>query len=1036
MKQTLFLLMLIYSMSVVAQSNFWENPQLVEEGKEAPRTYFVAAESLEHAGSEKLAKNTNIQLLNGTWKFNFAEKVADRPVDFYNTNINDQTWDNIEVPGSWEMQGFGVPVYTNVPYIFPKNPPFVDNNDLPIGTYRKTFELNDNFDGKEIILHFGSISGAATIYINGQRVGYTKVAKVPAEFNITQQLKPGKNTIAMQVFKWSDASYIEDQDFWRLGGIERDVFLIARPKVSIEDYTLVADLDEQYQNGIFNAEIDIRSFDNNKSSKYNVVVTLFDANNKKIVSKKLAVKPFNGKGEQKVSFSQKVSKPLQWSAEYPNLYKVGIELQNNEGKTIEAAVSHVGFRKIEIKNKQLLVNGRPVLIKGTNLHEHHEKYGHYLDSETRLKDIQLMKQYNLNAVRTSHYPQAPEFYELCDKYGLYVVDEANIETHGLDGFDRSRHPSFIPEWKEQLLDRTIRMFERDKNHACVIVWSLGNESDFGPNYEATYNWLKTNDKAKRPVQFERTYGNQFTDIVCPMYDSPERCEEYAKNPDSYRPFIQCEYVHSMGNSTGNFQEYWDIFMKYPILQGGFIWDWVDQGLEAFNFEGKKYWIYGGDLGGYRWTHDENFCNNGLVNPDRTIHPGIHEVKKVYQPIWFKAIDIDKGIIAFQNHNLFTNLNEYDYVWKLFENGKLIAENAFTAEGAPLKTTNIQLDLPEIAFKTGSEFFVTVEALQKEASDLIEKGHVVASEQFAFANNNYFAGNKTPGGELIITKNERELRFESGPTSGRFDLRSGKLTNYFNNGQWLITDQLRANFWRAPIDNDFGNQMPSRLNIWRTADNNMRTVSVTVGEQTDQGVQIVAKYKLLGLDVDYTLTYNIQNDASVKVTASIDMGDLNLPELPRFGLKMRLPVEFNNVDYYGRGPWENYNDRKTSAFIGQYNSNVEGLNFDYSRPQENGYRTDVRKVAFTDNNGKGLLVEGFGGPICFNARNNSDEDLDPGLTKKQQHPIDVKKRNSLFVNIDLDQMGVGGNNSWGAQALRQYRLHDKKYTYSFVIRPVE
>jgi beta-galactosidase len=1028
MKRAIVIILLMNVLTAFSQTNFWENPTIVDEGKEPARAFFIPYNKV------GVQESQNIQLLNGTWKFNFAEKVADRPVDFYKTDLNTSEWSNIQVPGSWEMQGFGVPVYTNGTYIFPENPPFVDNNDLPIGTYRKTFAVDQKLAGKEIILHFGSIAGAATIYVNGERVGYSKVSKTPAEFNITPFLKSGENLLAVQVFKWSDASYLEDQDFWRLAGIERDVFLIGRPKVSIEDFFVVGDLDEAYKNGILSMDVDVRNFNTEVTKKHSVVVTLTDKQQKTVFSKTLTINPIEAKKTQSVSFSQKINNPEKWSAEYPNLYAVSIELKNAEGKTIEVAGCKTGFRKMEIKNKQLLINGKPIIIRGTNTHEHHEKYGRYVDYQTRLKDIQLMKQNNLNAIRTSHYPQDPALYELCDKYGMYIVDEANIEAHGLDGMPKDKHPSNIEEWKGQHLDRTIRMFERDKNHPCVITWSLGNESDFGANYEATYNWLKEHDKASRPIQCDRAHGNNFTDLMTPMYTSPERVEEYAKNPEKTKPFILCEYAHSMGNSTGNLQEYWDIFMKYPILQGGFIWDWVDQGLESHNFEGKKYWIYGGDLGGYRWTHDENFCDNGLINADRTIHPALNEVKKVYQPIWFKAVDIEKGFINFHNYNLFTDLNAYDYTWKLFENGNQIASNTFQVEGKPLAEKIVSLQLPTINFKQGSEFFLVIEACEQVATDLVEKGHAVASEQFAFPKNNFFV-TKPEKGELKISKTEKEMLFESGDVKGKINLKTGKIADYSYKGTRLITDALRPNFWRAPLDNDFGNNMNSRLNIWRAADNNMVTQSVEVKDQTSEGVVVVASYKFLGLNVFYSIKYAIQNDASIVVTSSLDLGNNELPELPRFGMKMELPVEFENVTYYGRGPWENYSDRNTSSFIGAYTNKVANMGFNYSRPQENGYRTDVRTVSFTDSKGNGLLVEGINAPVCFNARNNMDEDFDPGLTKKQQHPIDVHKRNELYVNIDYKQMGVGGNTSWGALPLEKYRLLEKKYEYSFVIKPV-
>ncbi len=1036
MKRNIILILLsIGLLNTFSQTNLWENPTVVDEGKEPARTYFIPYTNTGEFNENDLLKSKNIQLLNDTWKFKFAEKVADREVNFFKEDLDESDWKNIQVPGSWETQGFGVPVYTSSGYIFPSNPPFLDNDDLPIGTYRKTFKLNENLEGKNIILHFGSIAGAATIYVNEKRVGYSKVSKTPAEFNITPFLKSGENILAVQVFKWSDASYIEDQDFWRLAGIERDVFLIGRPNVSIEDFFVVSDLDSDYKNGLLKMDVTVRNFDSKKTKKHTVEVTLLDSQKKKIVSKKLELNSINAKGTDTLSFEQEIDNPEKWSAEYPNLYSISIKLKNAAQETVEVAGCQTGFRKIEIKNKQVLINGKPIVIRGTNLHEHHEKYGHYVDFATRLKDIQLMKQNNLNAIRTSHYPQSPEFYQLCDKYGIYVVDEANLEAHGLYGWPEEKQPSFNKDWKGQLLDRTIRMFERDKNHPCVITWSLGNESDFGTNYEYTYQWLKENDKANRPVQFERANGNKFTDIRAPMYPSPKWIEEYAKNPASDKPLIMCEYAHSMGNSTGNLDEYWNLIMSNPMLQGGFIWDWVDQGLEAYNFEGKKYWIYGGDLGGYRWPHSENFCDNGLVNADRVIHPALNEVKKIYQPIGIKATDIEKGIIKFFNYNLFTDLNTYDYSWKLFENGKQIASNPFKVSCEPFANKEVSLNLPTINYKPGSEFFLVVEATQRDATELIEKGHSIASEQFSFPQNNYFT-NESGNGELKITQSKNEFLFESGEVKGKINLKSGRLSQYTYKGEWLILDDFRANFWRAPIDNDFGNQMPSRLNIWRAADNNLFLKSIDIKEQNKEGVEVVANFKFLSLDIDYVLTYTIQNDASVIITALLNLKEYDLPELPRFGMKLQIPKEYENIKYYGRGPWENYSDRNSSSFIGIYSSKVDDLGFDYARPQENGYRTDVRFISFTNSENTGLVIKGIENPVCFNARYNSDEDLDPGLTKKQQHPVDVHKRNEIYVNIDLLQMGVGGNNSWGAHTMEKYKLMDKKYKYSFLISPVK
>ncbi|MDR0697930.1 MAG: DUF4981 domain-containing protein [Tannerella sp.] len=1034
MRITVISLLFIISCPLFAQGNFWEDPSIIDEGKEPPRADFIPYANLPELLADNKFASPFVKSLNGTWKFHFAENPAQRPMDFYSGTLNETAWKTIQVPGSWETQGFGIPVYTNAQYIFPANPPFLDNNDLPVGTYRTWFELPTSFDGKEIILYFGSISGAAILYINGQKAGYSKVAKTPAEFNITPWLKKGKNLLAVQVFKWSDASYLEDQDFWRLAGIERDVMLIARPKVSIEDFFINGDLDSDYRNGILNVDVSIRNFTGTKSGKHQLTVSLLADSQKTILRRKITVNGIKPKSQKTLSLSARIASPKQWSAEFPHLYTVCFELQDDQGKTLELAGCQTGFRKIEIKNKQLLINGKPLRICGTNIHEHSEKYGHYVDETTKKEDIRLMKLFNYNAIRTSHYPQSPEIYKLCNKYGLYVVDEANIEAHGLDGFDRSRHPSFIELWKGQHLDRTIRMFERDKNYPCIIVWSLGNESDFGPNYEATWQWLKQNDKAKRPVQCERAGDRAFTDIICPMYQGTGRMEQYARDEKSYRPYIQCEYAHAMGNSTGNFREIWEMMEKYPILQGGFIWDWVDQGLQTFDEQGRKYWAYGGDLGGHRWVHSGNFCANGLVNADRTVHPAIYEVKKFYQPVWMKAVDIEKGKIRLTNHSLFTDLNAWDYRWEVYKNGEQIHSEKIQISGKPLSDTDITLPLPALSFDENVEYFVRLKAFTQKATDLVPAGHEVAAEEFPFPKNRFFT-RKNPEGTLKTYTENQILHFESGEVKGALSLNNGQLIAYTYRGKPLITVAPTPNFWRAPIDNDFGYRLSSSSNIWRTAGDDVYVIAADVKPPAAEGVEVVVNQKIRYLDISYTTIYLIRNDASIKVTASIDMAGIEHPELARFGMKMQLPFSFSNVRYYGRGPWENYNDRNHSAFIGKYACKVHDLKYDYIRPQENGYRTDVRTVAFFDDNGFGIQFEGFDQPVCFNARYNTDADFDPGLTKKQQHPVDIDPRNSLYINIDLKQLGVGGDNSWGEHPMQPYRMLNDRYSYSYLIQAV-
>lgn len=1026
---------LLLAAALQAQTHFWENPKLVSEGVEKPRATFVPYQGKAEAIRGQKFDTPFVHSLNGTWRFHFSSKPSERPEDFYKTDYVDNHWHNLEVPSNWEMHGFGVPVYTNVTYIFPKNPPYLDNEDLPVGSYRTTFEVPEGWDGREVILHFESIAGAATVWVNGQRLGYSKASKTAAEFNITPHLKPGKNLLAVEVFKWSDASYLEDQDFWRLAGIERDVYLIARPKVSLEDFFAIGDLDKTYKNGIFNLDVKVRNFNARPAAGYRVEVALADEAGKNIFTGEMPVPQIAAGSEQKVSFSRNVVRPALWSAEFPNLYDVVLTLKDASGRPVELTAIKTGFRKIEMKNGQVLINGTPIIIRGTDIHEHHPRTGHTLTDATRLEDIRLMKQFNLNAIRMSHYPQSPDMFKLCDRYGLYVIDEANIESHDLDGFDPARHPSFNPDWLGQLMDRMQRMVERDKNHPSVIGWSLGNESDFGPNYKEMYNWTKQYDPT-RTVQCERAPESEpYSDVIAWMYTSPGRLQQYADRTDTNRPWILCEYAHAMGNSTGNFQEYWDVILHSPKLQGGFIWDWVDQGLEAVDPNGRSYFYYGGDFGGDRWTHDQNFCANGLVSADRTVHPGLYEVKKTYQGIYFEPAALEKGQIRLINYYQFTDLNHYNYEWSFQVNDKVTASGTFQATGKPGTTTTVTLPLPAYTPKAGEEYFLNVRATEKAGTEMIPVGHIVASEQLQLPGSRYFEKDYTAKGNLQIQQDEKALRFESGAVKGTINLQNGLLTAYSNQGKNLLTSAPVPNFWRAQTDNDFGENLAEKTNVWRTAGNHLKVISTNVEKRPGGEVAVTAHCKLAYIDVDYTLGYLIRPDGSVQVSGSIDMGDKEMPELPRFGMKMQLPVAFDRVSYYGRGPLENYWDRQRSMFVGRYDCRVDDLGFAYIRPQENGNRAGLRSVTFTDGQGSGLEIEAVGEPLNFTARHNLDEDFDPGLTKKQQHMADIDRRNLLAVNIDWQQRGLGGDTSWGDKPMDKYRLLGSKYSFSYILRPV-
>ncbi|MBD5214071.1 MAG: DUF4981 domain-containing protein, partial [Bacteroidales bacterium] len=926
--------------------NRWENPAIVDSAKLAPRATFHTYPSLDDFLSGKPSPDE--VSLNGTWKFTFAERPADATVDYYSDSVVTSSWGDINVPGSWETQGYGVPVYTNTKYIFPANPPYVDNNDLPVGTYRTTFTVPQSMDGDDIILSFGSISGATTLYVNGTEVGYTKNSKTPAEFDITPYLRKGDNTLALQVYKWSDASYFEDQDFWRLSGIERDVKLIARPKVAVADLSVIAGLDSKYTNGTLRVTTKIANSSDKRAAGYKLRTMLLDADDKTVYTSTSGIPTIKPGTEKSTSISTTIKAPQQWSAEHPYLYTLALELISPDGKTVEVTGCKTGFRTIEIRDRQLLVNGRPVSIRGVNLHEHHETTGHYVDSETRLKDFQLWKENNVNAVRTSHYPQDPEIYEMADRYGIYVIDEANVEMHGLR-YDNPRHPVDLPEWRGQFLDREVRMYERDKNHPSVIVWSMGNETQMGTHFREIYDWFKATDPT-RPVQYEQARNSAYTDIFCPMYMPTGDAVKYAQNPDNTKPLIQCEYQHAMGNSNGNFRDYWEDIMANPSLQGGFIWDWVDQGLTAYDEQGRKYWAYGGDLGGHRWTHDENFCINGVVNPDRTPHPAIHEVKKAYQPIGFSMVDPSNGTIAVENRNLFTDLSDYTLQWSVTANGRPVAEGTMDLNGTPLTTSELRIPIPAITPAEGTEYMLNVAALTRNASELVPAGHTVADEQMLLSGDFFAVKALASASDVTMdhVKGKHDvplMRFRSGNVTADIDELTGLLTAYTVDGKKLIQSPLRPDFWRAPLDNDFGFGMQIESNVWRTAGERTKLHDLAYDEATKT---LTAKLIIRDINVPLTITYSFKDNGLIDLDVAVDLaGHDDLPEFPRFGMTTRLNRSLDYVSYYGRGPWENYVDRSWSSYIGLYHSSVDELNFEYIRPQENGYRTDVRWMAITD-----------------------------------------------------------------------------------------
>ena len=1007
----------------------WENPEIFQINREQPTATFYRYKNKEASLKNESWQNSELyQSLNGTWNFYYADSVQARPTEFYKNGFDLGGWDTISVPSNWEMKGFGIPVYTNIKYMFPANPPFIPHNINNNGSYKRNFEMPKAWEGKDHYLHFEGVSGAMYVWINGEFVGYNEGSKTAAEFNITKFTKPGTNSVSVQVLRWSDASYMEDQDFWRLSGIERDVYVYASNKISLKDFTVIADLENDYQDGKFNLNLKVDKNSANAIEK-EVAIQLLDED-QTIYSE---TKPVTLKeGSNSIDFSKTIANIKSWNAEHPNLYTLLISV-NGESTAVK-----VGFRNIKIENSQFLVNGQPILIKGVNLHDHDEKTGHRITESLTIKDMELMKQNNINAIRCSHYPKDPFFYRLADKYGFYVVNEANIETHGMgttnQGLDndlekQAKHPAYLPSWKGAHLDRTIRMFERDKNHASIVTWSLGNEAGNGDNFYATYAWLKEHD-ATRPTQYEGATGYENTDIQAPMYWPIQKMIQYVKE-DGSRPLIQCEYAHAMGNSLGNFQDYWDVIEAYPTMQGGFIWDWVDQGLLTTNDKNEEFWAYGGDLGGAHLQNDNNFCLNGIVNPDRTPHPALFETKKVYQYVKFKQTNLSSGEFEIKNMYDFTNLNTLEFSWKLLENGVEVAERILPViDVAPYQTTKIKMNLPTLA-NNDSDYHLNIYAKTATSSPLVPKNHTVAYEQFQLQKGNFSKNSVISKSDIVSNKKDSMYSISNANFKIEFNTTTGALKTLDYGDGNLLENGIKPNFWRATTDNDFGFKMPKKLGEWKEASNNQDLIAF---EENNIGNTVTVKstYNLpAAKDAKVVMTYNITSDGTIKVQTELKNVASSLPMLPRFGTNFIIDESYNAVSWFGRGPHENYQDRNTAALVGQYTASVSDLYFPYIRPQENGYKTDTRWVQFTNESGKGIQVTAQN-YIGFSAHHQYNSDFDAGETKQQRHTTDIIKRDFVNINIDMAQMGVGGDTSWGAMPHKEYRIKPTNLSFSYTI----
>lgn len=1028
MKRLIALALAAVVSATALTANDWQDQYTFARGRLYPRATAFPYPSVAQALSGDYARSPYYMSLNGKWKFNYAPAPAQRPADFYRTDFDVSGWDDITVPSNWEMQGYGVPIYTNTEYVFPANPPYVTPDDNPVGSYRRDFTLPADWAGRRVVLHFDGSTAGMYVWVNGTEVGYVQSTKNPAEFDITKLVHPGTNTLACEVYRWTDGSYLEDQDFWRLSGLERDVYLYSTaPRGRIADFFARTTLDGSYRNGKLNLDVDICA-----AEPLRLTAEIFNNDGKRLWDKTIPV----AVGDQRLNLEGTLKNVARWSAETPNLYTLVINLADASGRTVEATSARVGFRSVEITPEGVLtVNGRPIEVHGVNLHEHHQTKGHTISTEDIMLDMAVMKQNNVNAIRTCHYPQTPEFYRLADKYGFYIVDEANIESHGM-GYDE-RSLAKDTTWMPAIMDREYLLVERDKNHPSVIIWSLGNESGNGVNFIEAYDWVKGRDNT-RPVQYEQAWGStRNSDINCPMYPPMERMIKESQRTDKVQPYIMCEYSHAMGNSSGNFQEYFDVIRATPHMQGGFIWDWVDQGLLTKDENGREYWAYGGDFGAQNYANQENFCINGIVNPDRTAHPALYEVKKVYQDIRFSADDLSKGRIWVENNFTERSLDGYTFDWQLLRDGSVVATGSLGKVNArPGTRTAVTIPLDAVK-DDGAEYHLNIFGRTAAADDLVPAGHEAAREQFVLAEKTAFplaaargaAPTYTSGrkGSTVVTAGDVTLTFNA----------NGELARYTIDGTDMITEPLVPSFWRPMTDNDFGNWAPRALNAWRCAADNRRLTGTDIAVRDDSTLVYTADYRLREVPSTYRVVYTVMPDGTVSVTPTwtADAGT-ETPELPRFGMRMAVPNTLDSLTYYGRGPWENYSDRKTAAFMGLYTSTVDEQLFPYIRPQETGNHTDVRYFTLTDADGRGLTVRGAA-PINFTALNVDPLTLDPGLTKLQQHASDVNpSRYSNFLSIDLAQRGLGGDNSWGAKPLEQYRLEAPSYTYTFTISPVK
>lgn len=1020
--------MLSMSSGALAQSESrWQNVNINQQNREPRRANFFAFENLEKAQSFDKKKSANYLSMEGMWKFNFVKDHNKRPANFFALKYDDSQWKDFPVPGLFELNGYGDATYKNIGYAwatqFDPNPPYISELNNYTGSYRRTFELPKNWKGKDVYFHVGSATSNLTLWVNGKYVGYSEDSKVAAEFNISKYLKPGKNLIAMQVMRWCDGSYFEDQDFWRFTGIAREVYLYARPKLHAADIRLNAALENNYQDGVLNYKVSL------KGGKTDVAITLCDKDGKQIAQ---------ATGAQGVI---KVPKVNAWTAETPYLYKAYITLKNKQGAA-EVIPQKVGFRNVEIKNAQLLVNGQPVLVKGADRHEMDPDGGYVVSLERMIQDIKIMKQLNINAVRTSHYPCDPRWYDLCDEYGIYITAEANLESHGM-GYEEKSLAKF-PEYIVPHIERNEGNVKPLINHPSVIVWSLGNECGYGVNFEKAYDWVKACDKT-RPAQYERGGYDSKTDIYCPMYIGYEESESYCKS-NGTKPYIQCEYAHAMGNSEGGFKEYWDLIRKYPKYQGGYIWDFVDQGLrDKSPVTGKEIFTYGGDYGRYPGS-DYNFNCNGIIAPNRRLNPHAYEIQYILQNVWIKDFDAENGSFNVYNENFFKNIDDLSLTATLFANGVKLTTVAIpdTKGIAPQATKLVKSEALKSAIEKAEAEHATEEitinfAFASDGSQpLVDKGQVMARQQIVL-NGYEFDKVDAPantGSKIEVEETNSYVKVSAERMSVTIGKKTGMIDYLDVDGEPMLKfrESMTPEFWRAPTDNDYGASLQKKMRVWKNPQMNLKSFDKS---ESKDSVVLTANFEMPEVKAELMLRYRINAAGEVAVTEKMTTDkEAKVADLFRYGMQLQMPASFSKLEYYGRGPEENYIDRHSSAFIGKYEANVKDEYYPYVRPQESGNHIDIRYFSiFNPTTGKGITFEGYA-PMECSAIPYLVEDLDAGIEKEHawgQHSGDLVEKGLVQLHIQQRQFGLGCIDSWGSSPMEKYRMHYQDRCFSFVIK---